>query len=308
MSDSVNENWIERFLDAIAADQSASKNTQIAYETDLREYRRFLEKDGLGFATVQRAEIEAYVAWMREQNLEASTRARRLSAVRGLHKFAFEEGLRSNDPASNLRSRRLPRRLPSILSVDEVTHLLDTARALTKPRDARLYCLLEVAYATGMRATELVSLPLAAVAGDPRVLLVRGKGNRERLVPMSEPARDALREWLSVREQMLGDETSPWLFPSYGKEGFFTRVALHTALKRLARTAGINPDRVHPHALRHAFATHLLANGADLRSIQEMLGHSDIATTEVYTHVLEERLRGLVLERHPLAQRSMAGG
>lgn len=296
------ENWVELFLDALAAERASSSSTLEAYAADLRDYGRFLEAKGLKFSTVRRTDIEAYIAHLRKQKKEASTRSRRLAAVRGLHRFAFEENLRADDPAAGMRGRSQPRRLPTVLSVDEVTSLLDAARMGNSLENARLLCLLELGYATGMRASELVSLSLTAVSGDPRMLLVRGKGGRERMVPLSEPARATVRQWLDVRAAKLGKETSPWLFPSYGKGGHYTRVALHGALKRLAALAGIDPDRVRPHGLRHAFATHLLANGADLRSIQTLLGHSDIATTEIYAHVLEERLQRLVQERHPLAK------
>ncbi len=300
------ENWAELFLDALAAERASSGSTLSAYAADLRDYGNFLQSRGLRLATVQRSDIDAYIAHLRTQGKETSTRARRMTAVRGLHQFAFEEGLRADDPAAGMRGRGQPRRLPTVLSVDEVTCLLDAARKGNSHDSLRLHCLLELGYASGMRATELVTLSLTAVSGDPRMLLVRGKGNRERMVPMSEPARAAVQRWMDARSAKLGKETSPWLFPSYGKGGHYTRVAFHGALKRLAVRAGIDPDRVRPHGLRHAFATHLLANGADLRSIQTLLGHSDIATTEIYAHVLEEQLQRLVHDRHPLAKRTPA--
>jgi integrase/recombinase XerD len=200
--------------------------------------------------------------------------------------------------------------LPGTLSVDDVDRLLDAARAGRggEAKRARLTCLVELLYATGLRVSELVSLPVAAARGNPRMLLVTGKGGRERMVPLSGPAREALAAWLTLRDaeeaerRARGARPSPWLFPSRGRQGHLTRIAFYQALKALAAQAGLDPGGISPHTLRHAFATHLLANGADLRAIQQLLGHADISTTEIYTHVLDERLKALVLEKHPLAR------
>ncbi|MCL4105382.1 UNVERIFIED_CONTAM: hypothetical protein GTU68_055513 [Idotea baltica] len=229
--------------------------------------------------------------------MATSTRARRLSAVKQLYRFAFEEGLRGDNPAIQIKGPGRDKRLPKTLSENEVDRLLLAARALGKTDTDRLRntCLMELLYATGMRVTELMSLPVSAARGDPRMLLVRGKGGKERMVPLSPPARIALSHWLTV-------QPSRFLFPSRSKEGYLTRHWFYGVIKDMAVHAGVSPDKVTPHTLRHAFATHLLANGADLRSIQTLLGHADVATTEIYTHVLDERLRELVLQHHPLAK------
>jgi integrase/recombinase XerD len=239
-----------------------------------------------------------------------STRARRLSAIRQLYRFAYLEGWRSDDPAAQLKGPKKARSLPDSLTEAEVDRLLAAAEAhgRTPAERARMTCLMQLLYATGLRVSELVALPAAAVRGDPRMILVRGKGGRERMVPLSAPARDALAAWLAARDAAeaeaakAGKPRSPHLFPARGRRGHLTREAFFLALKDLARAAGIDAARVSPHGLRHAFATHLLANGADLRVIQTLLGHASIATTEIYTHVLQARLRELVLEKHPLAE------
>ena len=221
----------------------------------------------------------------------------------------FSEGLRGDDPGAGIEGPKRRKTLPGALTEEETERLLDAARDVGRNpvAAARMQCLVELLYATGLRVTELVSLPVAAVRGDPRMILVRGKGGRERLVPLSDPARAALSLWLTHRDIKAeqdredGKSSSPFLFPSRGKLGHLTRIAFFQAIKDLAARAGIDPARVSPHALRHAFATHLLAHGADLRAIQTLLGHADITTTEVYTHVLDERLKALVLEKHPLA-------
>jgi integrase/recombinase XerD len=300
--------WISAFLDAQAAEKSAARNTALAYGRDLSDFARWAQARGLTFASAGQDDVEAYLVSCDAQGLSRATRARRLSAIRQLYRFAFDEGWRADNPAIRLSGPKREARLPKVLTEDEVDRLLTAGRALGAGPHERLRnaCLTELLYATGMRVSELVSLPLAAALGDPRMLLVRGKGGKERLVPLSSPARAALAAWLAERAareaaRPRGAEPSRFLFPSTGREGHLTRQGLHGLLKEMAVAAGLSPARVTPHVLRHAFATHLLAHGADLRSIQMLLGHADVTTTEIYTHVLDSRLKELVLGHHPLA-------
>ncbi|MDJ0823563.1 MAG: site-specific tyrosine recombinase XerD [Paracoccaceae bacterium] len=302
--------WISAFLEAQAAELDAAKNTQLAYARDLKDFDQWLSGQSRTLAEATRADVEAYLVHCDAQGLARATRARRLSAIKQLYRFAFEEGWRSDNPAIQISGPGRDKRLPKTLSVEEVDRLLEAARNHGGNATQRLRntCLLELLYATGMRVSELVELPLSAARGDPRMLLIRGKGGKERMVPLSPPARAAMAAWLDRRDAQdaaLRDKRmtpSPFLFPSRGKSGHLTRHACYILIKEFAVKAGVAPDKVTPHTLRHAFATHLLANGADLRSIQTLLGHADVATTEIYTHVLEERLKELVLEHHPLAK------
>ena len=302
--------WISAFLEAAAAEQGAATNTQLAYGRDLRDFSDWLTARKRTLESAGRADVESYLMHCDAQGLAKSTRARRLSAIRQLYRFAFEEGWRADNPAIQISGPGRDKRLPKTLSIDEVERLLGAARDTGRSREDRLRntCLMELLYATGMRVSELVSLPVTAARGDPRLLLVLGKGGKERLVPLSEGARLALAEWLAVRDAVeetarsRGATPSRFLFPSRGKLGHLTRHRFYMLIKELAVAAGVSPDKVTPHTLRHAFATHLLANGADLRAIQTLLGHADVATTEIYTHVLDERLRDLVLDHHPLAK------
>lgn len=298
------QRWISTFLEAQAASKDAARNTRLAYGRDLKDFADWLARCGLHFAQVTQADVEAYLVFCDAQGLASATRARRLSAIRQLFQFAQDEGWRDTDPALRLKGPGRSARLPKTLSEADVTALLDAARDHgRKPEDrARNTCLMEVLYATGMRVSELVSLPVATVRGNPAMILIRGKGDKERLVPLSTPARAALAAWLSLRDEADEQAKSRFLFPSRSAEGHLTRLRFYALVKELALAAGLDPARVTPHTLRHAFATHLLARGADLRAIQTLLGHADLATTEIYTHVLEDRLRDLVLTRHPLAQ------
>ena len=301
--------WISNFLDAQAAELGAAHNTQEAYGRDLKDFLSFLESRGAGFATADRAMVEDYLVQCEAIGLATATKARRLSSIKQLYRFAFEEELRKDNPAIQVRGPRKDKRLPKSLSLQEVEQLLQTAHTMPKQRadKMRLTCLMDLLYATGMRVTELVSLPVAAVRGNPDMILVRGKGGKERMVPLSPGARDAVILWLSVRDQDEAHTKSTFLFPSRGKQGHLTRIWFFQQIKKLALMAGVNAEKVTPHSLRHAFATHLLAGGADLRSIQTLLGHADIATTEIYTHIQYERLRELVLEHHPLTQPQKTG-
>ncbi|MGY6411185.1 MAG: tyrosine recombinase [Alkalilacustris sp.] len=302
--------WISAFLEAQAAERGAARNTLLAYGRDLRDYAGWLGRRGLGLAAAGQGDIEAYLVSCDAEGLSRATRARRLSAIRQLYRFAWGEGWCATDPAVDLRGPGRGGRLPEALSEEEVGRLLQAARAhgRTEADRLRATCLLELLYATGMRVSELVALPLSAARGEPEMLLVRGKGGRERMVPLSGPARAALAAWAAQRlaeedaARAAGRTAGRHLFPSRARGGHLTRMAVHALLKDLAVAAGLSPDRVSPHKLRHAFATHLLAGGADLRVIQTLLGHADISSTEIYTHVLEDRLRRAVLDHHPLAR------
>lgn len=303
--------WIATFLDARVADLGAARNTQLAYGRDLMDFADWLERRGLGLATADRAAVEDYLVDCDAQGLSKATRARRLSSIRQLYRFAFDEGWRQDNPALRLTGPGRAKGLPKTLTETEVTRLMDAARTRARNPVDRLRdtALFELLYATGLRVSELVGLPVAAVRGDPRMILVKGKGDKERMVPLSGPARAALADWLAQRdaEEEAGRKTgrlaSKHLFPGEGRDGHLTRQYFHSLVKDVAVLAGISPARVTPHVLRHAFATHLLAHGADLRVIQTLLGHADLATTEIYTHVLDDHLKDLVLTRHPLARK-----
>ena len=304
--------WVELFLEAQAAERGAALNSLLAYRRDLDAYGAHLAARGADIETATRSTIEGFLIACEAEGLAATTRARRLSAIRGLYRFAHDEGLRDDDPSIRVTGPAKPKRLPRTMSTGDVDALLAAAETFGRTAVERIRdrCLLQLLYATGMRVSELVSLPAAAARGDPRMLLVRGKGGRERMVPLSPPARGALAAWLALRDAEAararaakGTAEPRHLFPSRGRAGHSTRVWFHARLKGIAAHAGLDPAGISPHVLRHAFATHLLSGGADLRAIQVLLGHADIATTEIYTHVLETRLRELVLTRHPLAER-----
>ena len=302
--------WCAAFLEAQAAEQGAARNTIEAYARDLRDFADWLSRQSLTPATAQQGDIEAYLIALEAEGLAKSTRARRLSAVKQLYRFAFEDRLRADNPAMRIKGPGRDARLPKTLSEAEVDRLLDAARATGRgARDrARNTCLMELLYATGMRVSELVSLPLAAARGNPQMLMIQGKGGKERMVPLSPPARAALQDWLELvdaeAEAARAEGRAPprYLFASSGKSGHLTRHRFYALIKEMAVAAGISPAAVTPHTLRHAFATHLLANGADLMAIQALLGHADVATTEIYTHVLDARLQALVLDHHPLSE------
>ncbi|MET4104101.1 integrase/recombinase XerD [Roseovarius sp. MBR-78] len=297
------ETRIATFLEAQAAELGAAQNTLMAYGRDLRDYAGWLSTQGAGdLLSATQAEIEAYLVACEAEGLAQATRARRLSSIRQFYRFAVEEGWREANPAIRLRGPGRSRALPRTLSEHDVERLLEAAGEIgrgevERGRNAALVALL---YATGMRVSELVGLPLSAALGEPEMLLVNGKGGKERMVPLSPPARVALAAWLALRARDKARAASPWLFPSPGRAGHLTRHRFYGLIKQIAAHAGIDPEAVTPHRLRHAFATHLLAGGADLRVIQMLLGHADLATTEIYTHVLDARLRALVDAHHPL--------
>jgi len=294
---------IEAFLEMLVAERGAARNTIDSYRRDLADVESFLARRDRGIEAATTDDLREYLAALSAGGATPSTAARRLSALRQFFRFLYSEGARGDDPTTTIESPRRGRPLPKLLSEAEVSQLLERARSKRGPEGLRLTALLETLYATGMRVSELVSLPLSAVARDPRYILVRGKGGKERLVPLSEPAREALNGYKSVRGQFCRNGVeSPYLFPSRGGSGYLTRHRFAQLLKQLSTEAGIAPSKVSPHVLRHAFATHLLNRGADLRSVQQMLGHADIATTQIYTHVLDERLKSLVETHHPLAR------
>lgn len=312
MPDPEASRWIATFLDARAAELGAAPNTRLAYGRDLVDFADWLDRRGLDFATVGREAVQDYLVHCDAQGLARSTRARRLSSIRQLFRFSFDEGWRADDPALRLIGPGRAQSLPKTLSEAEVTRLMEAARLRGRSPADRLRdtALFELLYATGLRVSELVSLPVAAARGDPRMILVRGKGDKERMVPLSSPARTALAEWLAHRDatedeaRRAGRAISRFLFPGDGRDGHLTRQYFHSLVKDVAVLAGLSPARVTPHVLRHAFATHLLAHGADLRVIQTLLGHADLATTEIYTHVLDDHLTELVLTKHPLSRKA----
>ncbi len=302
---------ISAYLEALMAERDLARNTRLAYGRDLLDFAAWLERRGKDFDSAGRAEVEDYLAFCADQGLGQATRARRLSTLKQFFRFAHEEGWRRDNPALRLKGPGRTQNLPRTLTTAEVVALLDAARDTGREgRDrTRNRAVMELAYASGMRVSEIATLPAAAARGDPGMLLVKGKGGKERMVPLSAPARAALGDWLAERDaaeatRPPGSPASRFLFPGSGADGHLTRQQIHALVKTLALAAGIDPARVSPHVLRHAFATHLLQGGADLRVIQTLLGHADIGTTEIYTHVLDDHLKTLVFDRHPLARKT----
>jgi integrase/recombinase XerD len=300
---------IDGFLEMIAAERGAARNTLEAYRRDLGDYAAHLARVGSGLLKADAAVLRSYLAALEAAGLAPATAARRLSAVRQLHKFLYAEGHRAEDPTAVLAGPKRGRPLPKVLSVKEVDRLLAAAREgvaeveasfTGRLASARMAALLELLYATGMRVSELVALPAAAIRPNTLMLAVRGKGGKERLVPLTDAAKEAVAAW---REMLAGvrETPSPWLFPAESAAGHLPRQVFARDLKTVAGRAGVGADRVSPHVLRHAFASHLLQNGADLRVVQQLLGHADVATTQIYTHVLDERAKAMVRDLHPLA-------
>jgi integrase/recombinase XerD len=289
---------VESFLEMMAAERGASLNTQHAYRRDLKHFAIASKQD---IARASAAELRRYIEHLRDDGFDAATAARRLSALRQFFRFLLGEGVRADDPTAAIDAPKRGRRLPKTLSEKEIDALLAAAAKRDGLDGLRAVALLQVLYAAGLRVSELLSLPVAAAAARGGVLIVCGKGNKERMVPLSPPALAALKKWLAVRNRMAS--ASPWLFPSPEGRKHLTRQRFTQILKQLAIDAGLDPRRVSPHVVRHAFASHLLAHGADLRAVQEMLGHADVATTQIYTHVLDERLAAAVREHHPLSRR-----
>jgi integrase/recombinase XerD len=305
------------FLDMLAAEQGAGENTIEAYRRDLADFSEFCARSGQSFAGVGTEKLRDYLADLDTRGFKSSSVARRLSAIRHLFRFLLNERIRTDDPAAILSGPKRGRGLPKVLSIGDVDRMLTRAKELTQGEDnsptqrlrsMRLYCLLEVLYATGLRVSELVALPRSAARNDARMIVVRGKGDKERLVPLNDASRQAMADYLAATDAAKGGKqkntaTSKWLFPSFGESGHLTRQHFARDLKELAAESGLSPRLVSPHVLRHAFASHLLHNGADLRIVQTLLGHTDISTTQIYTHVVEERLKSLVRDLHPLAEK-----
>lgn len=301
------------FIDMIASERGASANTLSAYTRDIEHFEHYLAKSKLALTQAEPDHITSYFQVLSQAGLAAASRARKLSTLRQLYKFLLAEDLIYEDPTHGLAGPKQQRPLPRTLSVAEVDRLIEAAKARIpssrgrdRVRALRMHCLLELLYATGLRVTELVSLPRQVLDGDTRVLTIRGKGGRERLVPLNASARQALDRYLALgtdpADGVAAMIRTRWLFPSKSVEGHLTRQRFAQDLKELAEQSGLDPERVSPHVLRHAFASHLLDRGADLRAVQQLLGHADISTTEIYTHVLEERLKQLVHDHHPLAK------
>ena len=301
---------VEAFLETMSAERGAAANTLEAYRRDLEDYAGFLDRRGLGFVDADAQAIRDYLVDLDDRGFAASSSGRRLSALRQLHRFLVSERVRVDDPTGTVDGPRRAQRLPKVLSVADVDRLIETAAAEARRDDLsdsarlralRMHALIELLYATGLRVSELVALPASAANRGPGFLVVRGKGGHERVVPLTEKAETAAAAWAAARAAS-GRKDSPWLFPADSESGHLTRQALARDLKALAAASGIATARVSPHVLRHAFASHLLQNGADLRVVQQLLGHADIATTQIYTHVQEERLAAVVANHHPLAE------
>ena len=298
---------INGFLEMMSAERAASENTLSAYRRDLEDWSAQLGRAKRDLLTARTGSLESVLAGWAASGLAPSTTARKLSALKQFCIFLQIEGLRKDNPAHSLRGPKQGRALPKILSEQDVLALFEEAQADSSAKGLRLLCLLEILYAGGLRVSELVTLKLCAVSRRDNCLMIKGKGGRERLVPLTGAAQEAIKSWTAVREQTLPqnalakDRAKAFLFPSAGKTGHLTRERFAQMLKDLARNAGLNAAKISPHVLRHAFATHLLSNGADLRSVQTLLGHADISTTQIYTHVLDERMRELVETKHPLA-------
>jgi integrase/recombinase XerD len=302
---------VDLFLDMLASERGGAANTLEAYTRDLDDLTAFLAARKRTVASAATPDLRAYLGDLAGRGFKPASVARRLSAIRQLYRFLYAEGHRGDDPAAILEGPKRSRPLPKVLTIGDVDRLIAAARqaaeateasALERLRARRIYCLLELLYATGLRISELVALPASAARRDERVLIVRGKGGKERLVPLNEAAKSAMRSYASLLGEVRELPPSKWLFPSFGEGGHLTRQHAARELKGLAGAAGLRAAQVSPHVLRHAFASHLLHNGADLRVVQTLLGHADISTTQIYTHVLDDRLKSLVRDLHPLGE------
>lgn len=298
---------LDAFLEMASAERGAARNTLAAYEGDLSDYAAFLAARGREPATAEAEDVRAHLADLAERGFKASSAARKLSAIRQFHKFLYADGMRPDDPTASLEGPRRGRPLPKTLTPEDLEALIAAAAdpgPAPTPRSrlaaARLVCLLELAYGAGLRVSELVGLPRSAARPGASVLAIKGKGGRERLAPLTPIAKQAMTAYLAALEEAGRFAEGPWLFPAPGNSGHLTRQVFARDLKAAAARAGLSPDKVSPHVLRHAFASHLVQNGADLRAVQQMLGHADIATTQIYTHVLDERAKAMVRDLHPL--------
>jgi integrase/recombinase XerD len=302
---------IESFLDMMSAERGASINTMAAYRRDLLDFAGHRAGKGGSVRAATRDDIKAYLKLLSTSGAAGSTQARRLSALRQFFAFLYSDGIRKDDPTNAIDAPKRTRPLPKVLSREDMDALIARARENETPEGVRLLCMVEMFYASGLRVSELVTLPVTAARNRDGVLLVKGKGQKERLVPLNRHARAAMANWMTVRADFLPKgvrhaHAERYLFPSRSAEGHITRRRMHQMLKELALAANIDPDKLSPHVLRHAFATHLVEGGADLRSVQTMLGHADIATTQIYTHVAKDRLAKVVEAAHPLSRRTKA--
>ncbi len=297
--------WVEAFLEMMSVERASAKNTLTAYGKDLADAQAFLASRSNSLAQASAEDVEAYFNALSDRGLSPATAARRRAAVRQFYRFVLGEGWRADDPSRRVEAPKKGRPLPKVLSRDEVDRIIAAASARDGGQGLRLGCMVELAYASGLRISELTALPLSVLAKDPAYLIVKGKAGKERLAPLNDAARAAVKAYLEARKAFLpkGDAANPWLFPSHGKSGRLTPRRFAQLLDEAAADAGIDPARVSPHVLRHAFATHLLEGGADLRVVQKLLGHADISTTQIYTHVAGERLREVMDTKHPLAKK-----
>ncbi|THD83317.1 MAG: tyrosine recombinase [Phenylobacterium sp.] len=297
--------WAEAFLEMMSVERAAARNTLTAYAKDLTDATGFLAGRGRDLASATAEDVEAYFRALADRDLSPATAARRRAALRQFYRFVLGEGWRPDDPSRRVEAPKKGRPLPKVLSREEMDRLIAAAAARDGAQGLRLACMVELAYASGLRISELTALPLAALARDPAYLIVKGKGGKERLAPLNGAAREAVKAYLAVRPAFLPktDKANPWLFASRGKSGRITPRRFAQMLDEAAAHAGVDPARVSPHVLRHAFATHLLEGGADLRVVQKLLGHADIATTQIYTHVAGDRLREVVATKHPLGRK-----
>ncbi len=294
---------IDIFIEMMAAERGAAINTLAAYSRDLKQFEVFMLRQNRNIESTDAENIKKYLAQLKSKDRAPTTHARKLSVLKQFFQFLYMERQRLDDPSAGIEGPRTGRPLPKYLSESEVELLLDTARGQSGAYGVRMMALMEILYATGIRVSELVSLPLAAISSDRKILLVKGKGKKERMVPLTAPAINSIADYLDLRKGFLIKGTpSIYLFPSRAKKGHITRAGFGILLKQLAGVAGIESKRVSPHVLRHSFASHMLANGADLRALQQLLGHADISTTQIYTHIQEERMRDLVLQNHPLSE------
>ncbi len=293
---------LELFLEMMVAERGASVNTILAYRRDLKDFSGFMKMRGKNPEKASEKDINNYIVSIDNSGMSPKTQSRRLSSLREFFRFLFSENVRKDNPTDNLASPKINRSLPKYLSEEEIAQILSVTRNLKHDTAIKALAMMEILYASGLRVSELSALPLSSVNQGHQAITVTGKGQKERMVPLNPNALTAIAEWLRVRENHLKRERgSKWLFPSRSKSGHITRDGCFKILKELAVMAGINPERVSPHVIRHSFASHLIAHDADLRSVQKMLGHADIATTEIYTHVLDDRLNALVKNKHPLA-------
>jgi integrase/recombinase XerD len=299
-----NGRLIEAFLEMMAVERAAAANTLKNYGRDLERFAAFVERRNEKLETAGADDIAAWLEALDAEGLAASTAALKTSALRQFYQFLYTEGYRADNPTASIDRPKTRRPLPKVLTSGEVAELFEAAEKTEGPKGLRMIAMLEILYAAGLRVSELVGLRLAAMRKGERLLIIRGKGDKERLAPLTSRALEAVEAYLALRESFLGEgKSSPWLFPSRGATGHITAARFAQLLKDLAVEAGVPPSKVSPHVLRHAFATHLLEGGADLRSVQQMLGHADITTTQIYTHVAQDRLKDLVFSKHPLAKK-----